>query len=62
MNLFVSEIVTQPASLPITATDEALAAAVVEKLNVAFCGVPSCARSAASCLMALSPQASKSNP
>ena len=33
MNLFVSEIVTQPASLPITATDEALAAAVVEEIE-----------------------------
>ena len=33
MNLFVSEIVTQPAHLPITATDEALAAAVVEEIE-----------------------------
>ena len=33
MNLFVSEIVTQPAHLPITATDEALAAAVVEEVE-----------------------------
>ena len=33
MNLFVSEIVTPPAHLPITATDEALAPAVVEEIE-----------------------------
>ena len=33
MSLFVSEIVTPPAALPITATDEALAAAVVEEIE-----------------------------
>ena len=33
MNLFVTEIVTPPAHLPITATDEALAAAVVEEIE-----------------------------
>ena len=35
MNLFVSEIVTQPASLPVTvaAADQALAAAVVEEVE-----------------------------
>ena len=33
MNLFVSEIVTPAAHLPITATDEALAAAVVEEIE-----------------------------
>ena len=33
MSLFVSEIVTQPAHLPITATDEALASGVVEELE-----------------------------
>ena len=33
MSLFVSEIVTPPSALPITATDEALAAAVVEEIE-----------------------------
>ena len=33
MNLFVSQIVTPPYSLPIAATDEALAAAVVEEIQ-----------------------------
>ena len=33
MNLFVSEIVTPAAHLPITATDEALASAVVEEIE-----------------------------
>ena len=33
MTLFVSEIVTPPAHLPITATDEALASAVVEEIE-----------------------------
>ena len=33
MSLFVSEIVTPPAHLPITATDESLAAAVVEEIE-----------------------------
>ena len=33
MNLFVSQIVTPPSSLPIAATDEALAAAVVEEIQ-----------------------------
>ena len=33
MSLFVSEIVTPPAHLPITTTDEALAAAVVEEIE-----------------------------
>ena len=36
MNLFVSEIVTPPSRLPITATDEALAAAVVEEIERAI--------------------------
>ena len=33
MSLFVSQIVTPPAHLPITTTDEALAAAVVEEIE-----------------------------
>ena len=33
MSLFVSEIVTPPASLPLIATDAALAAAVVEEIE-----------------------------
>ena len=36
MTYFPSEIVTPPASLPITATDEALAAAVVEEIERAI--------------------------
>ena len=36
MNLFVSEIVTPPAHLPITETDAALAAAVVEEIERAY--------------------------
>ena len=42
MNLTFSEIVSPPAHLPVSATDEALAAAVTEEIErVVICGVPS---------------------
>ena len=62
MNLFVSEIVTQPASLPITATDEALAAAVVEEIERGVLWRAIVRQERRILLDGSLPQASKSNP